>query len=169
MGTALSHTSGISSWRGWAPHYPTHQAQLVEGMGTLSFLQAGPSCGTGLRCLHRPDVVYWYQQLPVFLGAGAPALQRTLLSRVACGEKDTASPHTSDIRLWRRWAALYPTHRASARGGDAHHITSHIGHQLVEGMGTALSHTSGICSWKGWAPCPSTHQAGTARIWTALV
>ena len=138
-------------------------------MGTLSFLQAGRSCGTGLRDLHRTDVVYWYQQLPVFLGAGAPALERTLLSQVACGGKDTASPHTSDIRLWRRWAALYPTHRASAHGGDAHRIIPHIGHQLVEEMGTALSHTLGIRLWRGWAPCPFTHRAGTAQIRKALV
>ena len=176
MGTALSHTSGISLWRGWAPHYPTHWAsarggdghhiiphighQPEDGMGTLSFLQAGRSCGTGLRDLHRPDVVYWYQQLPVFLGAGAPALERTLLSRVACGGKDTASPHTSGTRLWRRWAALYPTHRASARGGDAHCSIPHIGHPLMEGMGTVSFHTSGrhcpdpdgSCVMAGWPP-----------------
>ncbi len=89
-----------------------------------------------------------YQQLPVFLSAGAPSLERTLLSQVACGGKDTASPHTSDIRLWRRWAALYPTHRVVAHGGDGHRIISQIGHQLMEGMGTALSHTSGISSWR---------------------
>ena len=118
----------------------------------MSFLQAGRSCGTGLRGLHRPDVVYRYQQLPVFLGAGAPALEQTLLSRVACGGKDTTSPHTSVISLWRRWASLYPTHWAVACGGDGHRIIPHIGHQLMEGMGTALSHTSGISSWRGWAP-----------------
>ncbi len=54
VGIVLSHTSGSSSWRGWAPHYPTHWAsacgwdehriiphighQLVEGMGTASLL-----------------------------------------------------------------------------------------------------------------------------------
>ena len=30
---AVSHTSGISLWRGGAPPYPTHRAQPVEGMG----------------------------------------------------------------------------------------------------------------------------------------
>ncbi len=104
-------------------------------------------------------MVYWYQQLPVFLGAGAPALEQTLLARVACGRKDTASPHTSVIHLWRRWASLYPTHRAVAFGGDGHRIIPHIGHQLVEGMGTALSHTSGISSWRGWALHYPTHWA----------
>jgi hypothetical protein len=38
---------------------------------------------------------------------------------------------------------LYPTHRASARGGDAHRSIPHIGHPLVEGMGTVSFHTSG--------------------------
>ncbi len=177
VGIAVSHTSCSSSWRGWAPHYLTHRAsacggdghriiphirhQLVEGMGTLSFLQAGRSCGTRLRGLLCPDVVYRYQQLPVYLSAGAPALERTLLSRVACGGKDTASPHTSVIRLWRRWASLDPKHRAVACGGDGHHIIPHIGHQLVEGMGTALSHTSGISPWRGWAPHYPTHRAST--------
>jgi hypothetical protein len=175
VGIAVSHTSGSSSWRGWAPHYLTHWAsagggdghriiphighQLVEGMGTVSFLQAGQSCSTRLRGLHCPDVVYRYQQLPVFLGAGAPALEGKLLSRVACGGKDTVSPHTSVIRLLRRWALLDPTHRAVARGGDGHRIIPHIGHQLVEEMSTPLSHTLGISSWRGWAPHYPTHRA----------
>ncbi len=125
----------------------------------MFFLQAGWSCGTELRCLHLPDVVYRYQQLPVFLSAGAPALERTLLSRVACGGKDTASPHTSVICLSRRWASLYPTHQAGAHGGDGHRIIPHIGHHLVEGMGTASSHTLGISLWRGWAPHYPTHWA----------
>ncbi len=33
MRTALSHTSGTSSWRGWVPHYPTHRASAREGDG----------------------------------------------------------------------------------------------------------------------------------------
>ncbi len=108
-------STGNKGEAGVLPHYLTHRAsarggdghriiphighQLLEGMGTLSFLQAGRSCGTGLCNLHCPDVVYQYQQLPVCLGTGAPALEWTLLSQVACGGKDTASPHTSDIRL----------------------------------------------------------------------
>ncbi len=60
VGSALSHTSGISPWRGCAPHYPTHWAsahggdghriiphighQLVEGMGTVSFHTSGRHC-----------------------------------------------------------------------------------------------------------------------------
>ncbi len=57
---------------------------------------------------------------------------------------------------------------------ECYRIISHIGHQLVEGMGTALSHTSGISSWRGWAPCPSCRLDGhvvpgsvvfIARMW----
>jgi hypothetical protein len=33
MRTALSHTSGISSWRGWASHCPTHRASACGGDG----------------------------------------------------------------------------------------------------------------------------------------
>jgi hypothetical protein len=33
MRTALSHTSGTSSWRGWALHYPTHRASACGGDG----------------------------------------------------------------------------------------------------------------------------------------
>ncbi len=33
MHTALSHTSGISLWRRWAPHYPTHRASARGGDG----------------------------------------------------------------------------------------------------------------------------------------
>ncbi len=69
-------STGNKGKAGVLPHYLTHRAsarggdghriipyighQLVEGMGTLSFLQAGRSCGTGLRDLHRLDVVYRY-------------------------------------------------------------------------------------------------------------
>jgi len=60
VGSALSHTSGISPWRGCAPHYPTHWAsarggdghriiphighQPVEGMGILSIPTSGRHC-----------------------------------------------------------------------------------------------------------------------------
>ncbi len=66
-------STGNKGEAGVLPHYLTHQAsarggdghriiphtghQLVEGMGTLSFLQAGRSCSTRLRDLHCPDVV----------------------------------------------------------------------------------------------------------------
>jgi hypothetical protein len=51
--------------------------------------------------------------------------------------------HTLGISPWRGCAPHYPTHWASACGGDGHCIIPHIGHPLVEGMGTVSFHTSG--------------------------
>jgi hypothetical protein len=63
VGIALSHTLGSSSWRGWAPHNPTHWAsacggdghriiphighQLVERMGTALSHTSGISLWRG--------------------------------------------------------------------------------------------------------------------------
>jgi hypothetical protein len=63
VGITLSHTSGSSLWRGWAPHNPTHRAsarggdghriiphighQLVEGMGTALSHTSGISLWRG--------------------------------------------------------------------------------------------------------------------------
>ncbi len=49
----------------------------------------------------------------------------------------TALSHTSGISSWRRWALHYPTHRASACGGDGHCVLPHIG-QALPGSGRLL-------------------------------
>jgi hypothetical protein len=176
MGTALSHTSGISSWRGWAPHYPTHWASACGGDGHL-VLPAGwtvmryqaprsspPRCGlsvptiTGLprrrgSCLKADTVVsssLWREGHSITSHIRHPSVE----------EVGSALSHTLGISPWRGCAPHYPTHRAPARGGDGHRIIPHIGHLLMEGMGTVSVHTlvrhcpdpDSSCVMAGWPP-----------------
>ena len=75
-----------------------------------------------------PGCGYRYQQLPVSpWRSGSCLWQDTVVSR----------------SLWRVGGLHFPTHRACARGGDGQRVTPHIGHWLVEGVGTLSYHTSG--------------------------
>ena len=76
-----------------------------------------------------PDMVPGTNNYRAFLGTGAPAFARTLLSRVACGGTDSATSHTSGLARGGDGAALSHT-SGLARGGDGRHVRPHIGQAL---------------------------------------
>jgi hypothetical protein len=159
MGTALSHTSGISLWRGWALHYPTHRASACGGDGHIvlpagwtvmryrALLSSSPGCGLSV-----PTIIGLPRRRGSCLRADTVASSSlwreghsitSHISHPSVEEVGIALSHTSGSSSWRGWAPHYPTHWASARGGNGHRIIPHIGHQLVEGMGTVSFHTFG--------------------------
>ena len=59
------------------------------------------------------------------------------ISHPSVEEVGIALSHTLGSSSWRGWALHYPTHRASACGGDGHRVLPHIG-QALPGSGRLL-------------------------------